>query len=172
MEDAETKAIETVNKALSDLADDAGRQRVLRWACDRYGVPTPAGNRKIGVAQQTPGLGGADTVEFQDFPDLYHRANPSTDAEKALVGGYWLQVLRGQREFDAFAVNNQLKQMGYPVGNITRAFDALMSQQPRLVNQVRKEGKAKQARKRYQLTHQGIGKVEQMLLGTTQENEQ
>ena len=62
--------------------------------------------------------------------------------------------------------------MGYPVSNITRAFDALMSQQPRLVNQVRKEGKAKQARKRYQLTHQGIGKVEQMLRGTIQENEQ
>ena len=80
-----------------------------------------------------------------------------------MVAGYWFQELAGQDDLDSQRINKELKNLGHPSTNITRDFDALIRRSPRQVIQVRKEGKSRQARKRYKLTREGIKAVEQML---------
>ena len=69
--------------------------------------------------------------------------------------------------FAAINVNGHLKDLGHTVSNITRAFDSLINRSPRLARQIAKSGSAKQARKRYKVTREGIKRVKSMLAQPT-----
>ncbi len=81
----------------------------------------------------------------------------------ALVAGYWLQNIQGQSDIDTQSANSLLKDLGRQLGNITRAFDALQTTEPRLVNQTKKIGSTRQGRKRFRLTDAGLRKVQAMV---------
>ncbi len=70
-------------------------------------------------------------------------------------------------DFASAQVNAQLKHLGHRVDNITRAIDALISEKPALVIQVRKSGSTRQARKLYRVTDAGAQEVQRMLRGDT-----
>ena len=152
--DLELDAMASVTTALKEL-DEQTAARVLRWALDRFHVSTKENKEANG--EEEPGL------NFKELPVLYDAANPTTDAEKTLVVGYWLQQIEENENFDAQSVNSKLKHLGHRVGNITRAFDALKDENPRLVLQIEKSGSTKQARKKFKLTVEGIRKVKNML---------
>jgi len=101
--------------------------------------------------------------------DLFAAAAAQTDADRALVVGYWLQIITSQPDFDSFTVNRDLKNLGHGVANITSAFDTLIERKPQHVIQTRKSGSAKQARKRYKLTEEGKKAVQRMVAGTGDE---
>jgi hypothetical protein len=160
-EDPEVAAIKQMNDALAPL-DEGTRNRVIEWAAKRYGSAVAsfaAGQRAsayVAERRDVPTTAAPNTESaFEAFGDLYTAVDPQTDADKALVGGYWLQVCTGQTTFASGNVNELLKDHGRPVGNITRAFDALRAARPALVNQTEKSGKTKQARKKYKLTTEG-----------------
>lgn len=171
-DDKQVVAIKSIVEALSGLEEEE-RHIVLDYINRRYGTASPA--RHTEGTRSGAGTGGSAaedgdaSSQFDSFPELYHAAQPQTDAEKALVGGYWLQVCEGRDSFDSFSVNQSLKDMGYPVGNITRAFDALMKQNPRLVQQMKKSGSTRQARKLFKVTQAGIKRVEEMIQNGGQE---
>jgi hypothetical protein len=96
---------------------------------------------------------------------LFDLANPATDSDKLLVVAYWFQVVRGESELDSQSLNTELKHLGYPIGNITRAVSALSTTTPRLVMQIKKSGTTRQARKKFRLTVEGIKKVDAMTGG-------
>jgi hypothetical protein len=150
-----------IAKALAEIDTDA-RVRVLAWAANRYGIESPVGGAVGVMSKSAPGRGG-DSPRYDVFVDLFDAAAPKTDAERALVGGFWLQVLEGAADFPAQQVNDALKDVGHGVGNITDAFSGLQGRGPALVRQVAKSGKSRQARKRYKLTIAGIAVVEEML---------
>ncbi len=102
-------------------------------------------------------------AQFADLAALYHAANPRTEAERALVGGYWFQVFKAGPDFGSGEVNKELTQLGFRVTNITRALTELISLRPALVIQIRKSSKAQQAHKRYRVTDQGARRVQQMV---------
>lgn len=156
----------SLRDALDPLEPDATK-RVLTWAADRFAVdlspadsdsaPTDDGNQ--GGEDQQP-----DPQQFDDFADLYYKADPSTHQERVLVGGYWFQVVQGANELTSRAINKELKNVGWKVPNITRAFRRLEQRKdPSLAMQVRKTGSSQQARKIYRLTKPGVQYVEQML---------
>lgn len=154
-----------VAEALEPLAPDE-RGRVLRWAAERFGVPLPpaAGRRPAnGREQMQPGEVPEDAGEF------YAKAAPQSEPERALIVAYWVQEVRGDGEFEAQAVNTQLKHLGHGVSNITRALDELKGRKPQLVIQTQKSGKSKQARKRYKVTAPGKTEVQRMLSGKQEE---
>lgn len=80
--------------------------------------------------------------------------------DKALVGGYWLQICEGAEAFASQAINDNLKNLGEGVGNVTQALDGLKNAKPALILQIKKSGKSKQSRKTYKLTHAGVKTVE------------
>ena len=144
--------------------DDAGVKRFLRWAADAFlpkGSVVTTGS--AGHAEQdTMGVAG----KYETLADFYAAANPTQENDKALVVGYWTQVLKEEGDFDAQSINKALKDLGHGVANITSAFDSLMARKPQLVIQTKKSGTTRQARKLYRLTHEGQRSVERMIGGT------
>ena len=88
-------------------------------------------------------------------------ALPFHDSQRAAYSDPWERARL--RALMPDVTSKQLKDLGHSVSNITRAFDSMMSQRPRLVIQVRKSGKTKQARKRYRVSREGIKRVQSML---------
>ena len=165
MDDKQINAMQAVVKALDGL-EEADLRVVLGFIGMRYGgTKTPAPlHGGMGGAHITNGNGAtAGSGTYATFPDLYHAANPETEAEKALVAGYWVQVCQQNEGFDSFTANSALKDMGYTVSNITRALDFLMKQDPKYVMQVKKTGTSRQARKTYKLTQAGLKRMAEML---------
>jgi hypothetical protein len=161
--DAEVKAMADVVAALQGL-DDEAVARVLKWALQRYKISANGILSKESTAQAGEDEGAETGISsFENFHDLFDAANPASAPEKALVAAYWFQVLAGQEDFDSQQLNKELKNLGHPSTNITRDLDALIGRSPRQVIQVRKEGKTKQARKRYKVTREGVKAVEKML---------
>ncbi|MCA9484283.1 MAG: hypothetical protein KC553_11155 [Nitrospina sp.] len=143
--------------------DDGARKRVLRWAAERFG--------KAVASEVDDELNGENFIDstnavdgsFESIADLFAVTEPISDADKALVVGYWFQVVKGEHDFDTQKVNSELKHLGYGVGNITRAFEKLKKQKPQLVIQTRKFGTTKQARKKFKLTAEGEKVVARMI---------
>lgn len=153
-DDPEINAMFMLKDVLGPL-DGETREHVLKWANERFGV------RKMRIGSKNDQE--MTHMDCEDVGSIFDAANPGTDAEKALVVGYWLQVIKGRESFEGFAVNSELKNLGYGVSNITRAFEELQRIKPIKARQVQKSGKTKQARKKYKITQEGIRKVESML---------
>jgi hypothetical protein len=163
--DPELEAMTTVAGALDTIKDDDKMvARVLRWARERY-----TGTADPDVATRRGAVATADPGEYEDAATLYSAAAPRTEPERALVVGYWFQVHQGMKDFDSQRVNSELKNMGHGVGNITEAFSRLIERKPQYVIQTRKSGTARQARKLYRVTNEGIKRVQAMLGGQHEE---
>lgn len=156
MNDPEIKAMGDVAKALEELTEDQ-RRNVLLYINARFKGQAPA----RGAA--TPEGDGEQAPKFEAIGDFFDAVNPQTEADRVLAVAYWVQVVEGAADFESFPVNSQLKNLGHPVSNITRALDSMMDQAPRLVMQTGKSGSAKQARKRYKVTREGIKRIQTML---------
>lgn len=169
--DAEFAAMQSVYSALQGLESDA-RGRVLEYVSSRLGF-TPSRKPKVNAEADSEAEieDAADTGardhnhEFGTFAELYDATQPKTHPEKALVGGYWLQVCQASENFDSFSINKELKNLGEGVLNITSALDGLKAQKPALCLQLKKAGKSRQARKTYKLTVAGIKAVQAMMNG-------
>jgi hypothetical protein len=170
--DAEFAAMQSVYSALLGLNEDA-RERVLDYVSSRLDI-VPKAKAVHSPQRAASDLGDDDQSEeadaeasgsFGSFAELYDASQPKSQPEKALAGGYWLQVCQGGESFDGFSVNKELKNLGEGVANITSALDALKTQKPALCLQLKKAGKSRQARKTYKLTVAGIKAVEAMIGG-------
>lgn len=165
MEDKEIKAMSVIAGALSGFEEaEAGTvRRILKWAASRYGS---MGIERADTLQEEEGKatnGRTIVAKFETAADLFDAAAPNMEFEKAVVGGYWFQVLQGQPDFNGQEVNSTLKNIGYGIGNITDAFSSAIGRKPALVMQTQKTGASKQARKQYKLTVAGVRWVEARL---------
>lgn len=100
------------------------------------------------------------------FGALLHRWHPERASEKALLGAYFLAKMEGINPITSQAINSVLKRNELSVSNITRAIETNLHATPPLIEQVRKLGTTRQARKQYRLTADGARLVEQRLRGT------
>lgn len=162
-DDHELSAMVAIRDALTPL-DEATRARIIRWAAERFQVAAPSGRAPIAL-QSTREDPESVTRVSGDLAAFYHSASPHTDTEKVITVAYWLQKTQGLTDVDSFRVNSELKQLGFGVGNVTRAFDKLMKMRPQPVMQTRKSGTSQQARKKFRVTDMGMRTVERMLQG-------
>ena len=158
-DDQELTAMTAIARALEPL-DEGARSRALGWAAAKFGLSVAATSRGTPAAS-TP----ASTQEFTEFAELFAAADPKTDKGRALVAAYWTQVCENQANFPSQSLNAKLKDLGHGIGNITDALDALKDEKPSLILQLKKSGTAKQARKTYRLTQEGVKRVMQMAKG-------
>jgi hypothetical protein len=159
--DPEITAMGEISRALDKVPEDA-RARVLNWIIQRYGSKRETSLNTVSIPPNV------NPVEFPDFASFFHAADPKGQTEAALISGYWLQVCNNQHEWDSLSANSELKNLGQPMANITETLGRLMKSNPRLVMQTSKSGSAKQARKKYKLTVQGIRKVQAMLTASVE----
>jgi hypothetical protein len=156
---SEVDAIVAVDNALAELDEDAA-VRVLRWAADKYGGDIEEEPAPVALASETA---QPDPSQFGEIADLMAAAGPSNGIERVLVATYWFQAINDQPSVTGQQVNNELKNLGHAMGNITDAFSGLIKRKPQLAMQVEKSGSSRQARKKYKLTIAGINQVKQML---------
>jgi hypothetical protein len=168
IQDAELKAMQAMVEALEGVEEEA-RARVLSWVAKRYGISietergaSPAG----GTSRAENNVGD---VNYTSFSDLFDTASPTTENESVLVGAFWFQQIQGNADFSSQQINDELKNLGHAISNVTRTFDRLRETKPALALQIQKSGKSKQARKRYRLTAAGIKEVNRMLTGEQHE---
>lgn len=166
----EIKAIGAIAEVVEALEEDQ-RGRVIRYIVERFNIvgAPKAGRIQSGNPPADPQVEAP--TEFEDFASLVDASHPGTDAMRALVAGYWLQVCNRSPSFDAQSANSELKNLGHPSSNITSALGALINQKPALVLQLRKSGNSKQARKSYKITESGIRKVKEMMRADSGDSE-
>jgi hypothetical protein len=165
-----------IEQALTPF-DEAVIQRILAWANAKFlGTASPpapvvrreavkpVGGGNVGVSADSASKTGPVCEKFASLAEFFHAIPVKTEGDKALVVGAWLQETAGVDSIEAFAVNKELRNLGYPINNITRAFDALIASRPALIVQIRKTGNSRQARKAYRVTDAGFKHLRQMLL--------
>ena len=166
----EIEAMRAVMTALLAL-DDQARQRVLRWASDRFAFvdcsPSAVKPKAVNELPENAAAKKSEEISYSDLPSLFTAANPSSGIEKVLVVGYFYQVVEKNEDLNSQEINTSLKHLGHGVSNVTSAMTSLMNSRPQLVMQTKKTGSSRQARKKYRLTNEGIRKVEAMLGGST-----
>jgi hypothetical protein len=158
-EDAEIKGMHSMVEILDQVEPEA-RARMINWVVQRYGVTVRAPNSR---APAETSRDSESKLEFGSLSDLFEAASPKTESQMALVGGFWFQESQGQPDFSSQQVNDELKNLGHRLTNITRAFDFLRQTKPALVLQIQKSGKSKQARKRFRLTQAGVKAVRELI---------
>lgn len=163
MELADLKALETVLKTLSPLADE-DRARVIRWTIEKLGLDDSVG-RQLSASRKAAIK--ADPVEmafkkhasgFQSIGEFVGAASPQTDADRVLCAALYLQDLSGDepgRVLTGKQINDELKHLGHGVKNITDCINTLKMRKPQHMIQTKKAGKARQAWKEYKVTQAG-----------------
>lgn len=167
--DEEFAAMHSVFFALEPLEDDA-RRRVINYIVSRLNI-TESGelasipSKGERVPEETEESNSpVDEQNFSSFAELFEIIDPKTHADRALAAGYWLQKCVGADSFDAQSANNELKNLGYGLPNVTAAIESLKKAKPAaLARQLRKSGKSQQARKTYQITDAGVRKIKESL---------
>jgi len=160
----ELEAMRAIADVFSKL-DESAIRRVLHWANDVFrskaGVPMVHPEREVENLIATAGSNLKS--KYPTLADFFTAVSPIQEADKALVVGYWFQVIEGVPDLDGFTLNRELKHLGHGISNITSALDTLMSRKPSLVIQTKKSGISRQARKKYKLTREGERSVERMV---------
>lgn len=164
----ELEAMRKVIEAI-DGFDSMSAERILSWAAAQTGSRlSTASSLKQEVnnfRERASEDDAAIAPAFDSIADLFSAAAPNNGPECALVVAYWLQVVGGLTEFDAKSLNDELKNLGRPLPNVTATLTSLISQRPALMMQTQKIGRGPQGRKRYKLTQPGIDRVRRMLAG-------
>lgn len=161
--DPELKAMNEVYVALENLEEEA-RKRVIEWATGRFSLKVAKGLG--GIVKNTVISGGnygEALASFESVADIFAKANPKNDADKALVVASYLQEKNAGSDLTSRAINKELQHLGHGVGNITNTISVLMNRDPKLMIQTRKDGTTKQAQKKYRVTAEGISFAKKML---------
>lgn len=160
--DPEIQAMAASSKALDPL-DDLARHRVINWLSEKYGAPVSVQPQQADMNPKDEPQDAGTTDSFTEFAELFNAFNPTSDAERLLVGAYWLQVVEGNGSWYSVAINKLLKPTGYGVGHISRVLSTELKQRPAKIIQLKRVGSNRQAKKACKLTDEGIKFVEARL---------
>ena len=161
--DPELRAMITVYEALKDL-DGEAKVRVIEWVSGKFELVCA---KKIypeaDMGPQETEYEERGLLDFGSVADAFAMANPKNTADKALVVAAYLQASKGGVDVSGREINRELTQIGHGVHNITRAVEPLIKKKPQFLIQTRKEGKTKQAQKKYRVTNEGFTFVKRLI---------
>lgn len=153
----ELKAMNEIYNALKDLESEE-RQRVIGWVVGKFSITNPIKN-SIKDRQEADDVKLAAVNDFSSFKsiaDIFTNAKVKRAADKVLIVGAYLQQKQDGGELTGREINKELHHLGHRIGNITNAISTLINEKPQLMIQIRKEGKTKQAQKKYKVTAEGF----------------
>jgi hypothetical protein len=104
----------------------------------------------------TDPLKGLGLKRYKSIETLFLSSNIKTVASKILLAAAYLQEKMGYDEISSFDINSRLKKMGYGVSNISNSLNTLLKKEPPLMIQTRKDGDSKQAKRKFQVTEEGL----------------
>lgn len=158
--------IEVMNEIYRSLKglDENARQRVIKWIVDKYSITLikheEADSEKTRRRIFAPYF---EIKSFKSVTDIFSKARPKNDIEKVLIISAYLQETKLGSELTGREINKNLNLLGHGVRNITSTIGSLMHRKPQLMIQTRKEGKTRQAQKKYKVTAEGLALVTKMV---------
>jgi len=160
-QDEELRVMSAVYEEFTRI-DDEAKQRVLNWVAGKFSLKSYKA-AMTGIGASALDKGTVSIESFNSVADAFNAAGPEIDRDKALVVAAFIQKSIGKDEVTGYEINQELRQLGHGLNNITDAINQMMGKSPKLMMQVKKEGKSKQARKKYRVTAEGFKVVQQML---------
>lgn len=153
------RILDEINEAISGY-DPALKEK----ACDLL-ISVAFQGQAAGEARPVSLTGpGAPAREGRNgFATLLAEWRPRRASEKALLAAYYLEKVKAETPLTSQQINSELKDHRLSVSNITRAIDTNVKATPPLINQLRKLGTTRQARKQYAVTPEGVREVERRL---------
>lgn len=154
----EIKAMNDIYQILNDLGEQDARQRVMDWIIKRFSLSNNVNQSK----KSDPNDESPDSPKdknfssFESVADVFANANLKTSFDRVLVAAAFLQDKNGGRELTGREINQVLTHLGHGVKNITDAIGYWIGKKPQLMIQTRKEGKTRQAQKKYKVTSEGV----------------
>jgi hypothetical protein len=166
-EDKEIRAMGEIANAISDL-DENTRKRIIQWLISREGL-TLSGQvlTEPRIAKIFSNSTSIESSQDQSLSEFFYSVDLQNDMERAVAVAYYLQTVDGKEELSSQEINDELKHLGYPISNITKTLNKAMETTPRLMHQTRKEGNARQSRKKYKVTHEGMKFLQAKVSTTT-----
>lgn len=78
---SELEAMATLGRVLGTLPDDAARKRVLRWACERFGLEQLAAAASVPQGMLAKAVSVADdpALKLDSLDDMFQMASPDND---------------------------------------------------------------------------------------------
>ena len=159
--DREVDVMGTMVTAFESL-DAEARRRVYWWFTERFrdvrtsGGPSPADGSE--PSESSTPVARQDRQEQVTLNQLVATIDPTAQWERALVAAYWIQEVGAHGEFDAFAVNEVLRQCGFSVANLSRELAKLTRGRMLAEHQAPAGG-----RKRYSVSSDGVRWVKRRL---------
>lgn len=162
-DDPEIKAMNDCHEAIKHL-DESVRNRVIRWLSSKFSTekledPFKKHDQNTNKINDTV----VDIGSYETVDEIFTKINPQTDADKVLVIAAFLQEKFKKQELTGWEINKELTRLGHGVNNVTQSVTQLINKQPNLMIQTRKEGKTKQAKKKYKVTSEGVKAVQEMV---------
>ena len=160
----ELKAMNDVYNVLNNLEDEA-KQRVIQWVASKFALTAPIKNLIDSKQELDDGkiISDKDLSSFESVADVFADAKVKTEPDKVLVVGAYLQKKKDVSELTSREINRELKHLGHGVKNITVTINSLMKKKPQLMIQTWKDGKSKQAQKKYKVTTEGFSAATKMI---------
>lgn len=159
---ADLKAFETILKTLEPLSTDE-RARVLRWTGEKLGIQQAVlGRPGGGAGKKAAPIDAAFEKHpsgFQNVGEFLAAATPESDADRVLCVAVYLQDFSETPDdvtLSGKQINDELKNLGHGVKNITDSINTLKSRKPQHMIQTKKAGKSRQAWKEYRVTRAGV----------------
>jgi len=162
-EEPEIKAMGIVYDAMKELSDDS-KLRIVNWLTAKFALTKPLTTHKKQPEELNDGsYKGTDINSIDSIEDLFSHIDPKGISEKVLVVSSFLQVKDQKTDLTGREINQDLRNLGHGVKNITNAIQSLIDRTPKLMIQTRKAGTTKQAQKKYKVTTEGLKVVREML---------
>jgi len=163
--DTEYEVMGVLLQEFKKLDDKDARQRVLDWLARKFSLstPKPTGSEEQPSAGRDTEVKLVTLTSFNSLADVFAQVSLEMDKDKALVAAAFFQNKWQKTEITGWEINKELKQLGHGVSNITSAISQLIDVSPSLMIQTRKEGKTRQAKKKYKVTAEGLKAIQQIL---------
>jgi hypothetical protein len=156
--------------------DNGKRKRIIHWLKDRFGL---AGNKPphplthpFNIKKQTETrpivnvkekpekavkpLEKRGIEQYDTVLDLFSEARVKKSTSKILLMAAYLQERHHFKEITTYDINFRLKRIKHGVTNISNIINGILNMKPRLLDEIKKEGQTKHARRKFKVTEEGL----------------
>ena len=176
--DPEIVAMNKVYNVFRNL-DNGKRKRIIHWLIDRFGLmgDKPLHELTHPIQKQTETkpmkkekqekavkpLEKRGVKQYDTVLDLFSEAKIKKSTGKILLMAAYLQERHNFKEITTYDINFRLKRIKHGVTNISSLINGILKRKPQLLDEIKKEGQTKHARRKFRVTEEGLKVVKNYL---------
>jgi len=159
IQESELMVMQDVYSSLTSL-DKEEQVRVIDWVSKKLQL-----DQIVKSSNKHPNKmdSAINIKDFDTAGDIYAAATLSSQSEKVLLIATYLQE-KTNEFITGRQINDELKNIGHPISNITSVINSLKNKTPSLMSQMKKSGRTQQAQKKYKVTLEGVRAAKKLLL--------